>query len=129
MSDLASRAAVFGLVIAGLAVCAGAWALPVSGAGLAARYVQLLTWATGLALLAAAAVPVLRLPAVAVGVLAKLGFVAAWLALDGAAPSGWQPLLELALLVLIAACGAIFLLEARQQARWDGAPCLLRMES
>jgi hypothetical protein len=126
MPEFAPRAAVAGLVLAGLGTFLSASLAP-TAPDLPAQYLQLLTSALGLFLLLAALVPALRLPVVAVGVLAKLGFVAAWIAVDGSWTS-WQPALEVLLLALLSATGAIFLLEARQQSRWEGLPTL-RLES
>jgi hypothetical protein len=123
MPDFASRAAVVGLMLAGLATVLDAWALPGAEVDLAAQYAQLLTVTLGLALLVAAAVRSWRVPVIAAAVLAKLGFVAAWLAV-GSDLTGWHPALEAALLPLLGACGAIFLLDARREARWNARPSL-----
>lgn len=75
----------------------------------------------GVGLLLATVLPSLRLPAVGAAVLSKMAFAAIALT-SGAADAGGLPavLFELAMLTLLLSAGAVFLREARQEARWHG---------
>lgn len=105
-----------------LAVCGVATALT----GLAAAggdqplvwHRQFMVTSLGLALILAAWLPALRLPAIGAAVLAKVGAVGIGIASGAALGAGLAA--ELASGMALAMAGAVFLHEMRMEARWDG---------
>ena len=82
---------------------------------------QALLGLLGAGLILAAFVPVLRMPMVAAAVLSK----GAWLLIALAAPDlapmlGASALRELLQVAALAGAGAVFVFEARREARWNG---------
>lgn len=94
----------------------------IEGGGLAGRQVRWLTAASGAGLLLAAAIPVLRLPAVAAALVVKLTYLAAWW---GSSQGGFAAVAAEALLALaLATAGAALARDARREARWNGGQSL-----
>lgn len=118
MEDWSHRLALALLPAAGLLALLGAGPLPVEGVDLLHRQ-WLLAWVAA-ALLLAPWFAGLRLPAIAAGLVAKGGYIAAALAGNATVPVGAE-LLQMGLLL---ASGAILLAEARREARWNGMPQL-----
>lgn len=116
MHDLTARVATTLLAVAA-AVTLGLALVPPDGPELAAQQVQWLTGTTGLVLLVAVAVPAWRWPALLAALLTKGSFLLTWQS-SGGVMAG----LEAGLLLLLAAAGAVYLLEARREARWNGDP-------
>jgi hypothetical protein len=130
MHELSHRAAVALLVVCGLLTAllpaAIVHAMPAAaGAGesmpVLVQHWRFMTGLLGAGLLLAAFLPSLRLPAIGAAALSKVAFAAMALL---AGPSDTAPLLaagvELAWAALLLAAGAVFLREARQEARWHG---------
>ena len=128
MTDLASRAATFGLMFVAAGTFVSAVIAPGSDPSVAAQYVRILAAGIALALLSGVLVPAARLPVTAVGVLAKLGFLLAWLVAGPSEQLAGQAALEAILVLVLGASGAIFLIDAWQEARWESPP-ILRLES
>ena len=95
-------------------------------AGMAAQQVQLLTLASGAALLLAAVLPPLRLPGLGIALLVKLSYLAAWW--SAPASGGAQAVIEIALAAVLAALFTTLVRESRREARWDGGQSL-RLEA
>ena len=130
MHDLSHRAAIALLVVCGLLTAllpaAVVHALPLGAGGelvppLVLQHWQFMTGLLGAGLVLAAFWPSLRLPAIGAAILSKAAFAAIAVL---AGPAGSGPLLavavELAWAALLLAAGAVFLREARQDARWHG---------
>ena len=113
---------VFALfIVAGLATIVSGWQVP-SGDFDLARHRQVLVTLLGLALLASAFLASLRLPAAVAAALSKLSFVAiAW---TGSAPQISTLLLatEVVFALLLTCLSVHLALEAKREARWNGAP-------
>lgn len=130
MDEFLHRFAVMVLVICGLlSIAAIAWdpLVAAEGGWLAAliQHREFMLALLGLGLVMAAFLPGLR-PALMTGsMLAKLAYLALALAnvshADDLAPAAW---LEAGMLAALLAAAAVFLREARQEARWDGVPRL-----
>jgi hypothetical protein len=118
MLDTAHRLAVALLILCATLALAAVWPAD-AGAGLSAAHRQWMLVALAAALAAAVVWPALRLPAIGAAIAAKLAYGLA-VALAGAVPATGQILAELGQLVALAAAGAIFLHEARVEARWNG---------
>jgi hypothetical protein len=119
MHDLLHRLAVALLALAALAASSVVWAQgPVAELPSAHRQWMLVALATVLA--AAVVVPALRIPAVAAALLAKVAYLAAVLSYPVAGQTVGGLTWDIAQALLLAAAGAVFLHEARQEARWDG---------
>jgi hypothetical protein len=119
MHDLLHRLAVALLALAALAALAVAWASgPAMELPSAHRQWMLVVLAAVLA--GAVVVPALRIPAVAAALLAKVAYLAAVasqpLAFQAPGSLAWDAVQAL----MLAAAGAVFLYESRQEARWDG---------
>lgn len=117
MYDAMHRIALAALFATGLATLANLG--PGDTGSVAVQHRQLLMAIVAAALLAAAWLPRVRLPAVAAGIVAKASLVAVlWAAdpVDGLAATALEALQLLALLL----AGAILLVEARLEARWNG---------
>lgn len=130
MHDFLHRAAVAGLLIAGVLTAASP--LAQSGAALTladalwplVMYGQLLVGVLGAGLVLAAFVPQLRLAMVGAAIVSKAGFLA--IAVSGGVSAGqW---FEALLLVLLLGVATVLSLDALRQARWDGV-LPLRQES
>jgi hypothetical protein len=119
MHDLLHRLAIALLALAAVAALAIAWA---SGpaAELPSAHRQWMLVALAAVLVGAVVVPALRIPAVAAALLAKVAYLAAILTQPLAGqPTGllaWDAIQAL----MLAAAGAVFLHETRQEARWNG---------
>lgn len=117
MYDALHRVALAALFIVGLVTLAGLGQHAADS--VAVQHQQLLLAIVAAALLAAAWLPGVRLPAVAAGIVAKASLVAVVWAADpgnGLAATASEVLQLLALLI----AGAILLAEARLEARWNG---------
>lgn len=119
MLDAAHRFAIGLLTLSAALALAAVWAGDPGGTGLSSAHRQWMLVALAGALAAAVVWPALRLPAIAAALLAKVAYGLAF-ALAGAAPGAGQALGELAQLLALAVAGAIFLHEARVEARWNG---------
>ncbi|TFZ06531.1 hypothetical protein EZ313_07820 [Ramlibacter henchirensis] len=124
MPEIAIRSAAAALTLGG----AGTLYLAAQATGegdLPALYLQLITGATGVALLASVWIRALRLPAVAFALACKLSYLLAW----SAAQAQPAPAIAEALLLVVLACaGGVLLFEARREARWNGGQSF-RLES
>jgi hypothetical protein len=117
-----------GLLLVASGTFFGAVVAPGLEQSVSAQYVRILAAGIGLALLLGVLVPNLRLHVTAAGVLAKLGFLLAWLMAGAAEELAGQAALEAVLVLILGAAGTIFLMDALQEARWESAPTL-RLES
>ena len=129
MHDLSHRAALAALAASGLLIVAsqvgglppatalGAW--PAGSALPLVQHGQFMLGLFGAALLLATVLPALRLPAIGAALLSEASFLAiSWL--GSGAPALAQHWSRALGVVLLLAAGAVFLQEARRQARWEG---------
>src|SRR5688500_16019899 len=114
MYDAMHRAALAALFIVGLAMLVALGHSPADS--VAAQHRQLLLAIVAASLLAASWIPMVRLPAAVAGVVAKASLVAVTWATDPAASVASDVLQLLALVV----AGAVLVMEARLEARWNG---------
>jgi hypothetical protein len=114
MYDAMHRAALAALFIVGLAMLVALGNSPADS--VAAQHRQLLLAIVAAALLAAAWMPMVRLPAAVAGVVAKASLIAVTWAADPAAGVAGDVLQMLALV----AAGVVLVMEARLEARWNG---------
>ena len=121
MQDFPLRFAVSLLFATGLATLAGLAAAEGAGATLALQHRQVLLALAGGALLLAAWWPVLRWPALAAGLLAKIALLGLAVLDPADALTPWALVAETLQVLALAAAGAILLREARREARWNGA--------
>lgn len=116
MDAFRRRIAVAVLAVAGLATLAlSAQSVPLTVPLLLHR--QIMTAMLGGALLLSIVLPVLRLPTVGAAVLTKVTLVGVLLAVPGS--ESLQAMAEAVLALMLAAAGAVFVHEKRQEARWD----------
>lgn len=117
MYDAMHRIALAALFVTGLATLASLG--PGDAGSVAVQHRQLLLAIVAAGLLAAAWLPRVRLPAVAAGIVAKASLVAVLWAADPAnGPAATAP--EVLQLLALLLAGAILLVEARLEARWNG---------
>lgn len=111
------------LLLCGVATVALALGgMQVVGTDLGGQHARWLTAASGAALLVAAAVPGLRLPALGMALLVKLTYLAAWWASSAGEPG--IAIAEAALALLLAVMAAAIARDARREARWNGGQSL-----
>lgn len=115
MDPLRTRLALAALVIAAVATLVFSWDVPRIDLPLLVHR-QIMMAMLGGGLLLSVFVPLLRLPAVAAGVLSKSTLAAVLFAAQSQ-PS--QAFMEASLGLLLALAGAVFLHDTWQEARWD----------
>lgn len=121
MNDLMHRLALAVLVVSGLLTAALPWAPPEAAGVPLVLHRQFMVGLLGLGLALAAALPSLRLPAIAAAVLSKAAFIALALVSPETQVGGLAAIaLETVLAGLLCAAAAVFLREAREDARWHG---------
>ena len=125
MHELSRRAALAILVVAGILTVSpllGGAPNYTTEAWAVVQHRQFMLGLLGAGLVLAAILPALRLAAIGGSILSK----AAFLVISLAAPFSGAQWVEAGLLGLLLLAGAVFLREARQQARWEKRPFLMR---